>query len=243
MGFGGDYQVEVVAPATGERMFTQVHILEQKSNSQTITFTPSNWLYEKKVTLEKLVAYWETKSEHSLVQKGKDYIALVNHHLQNSEWKLVEQTLAVALDDLAIKTKLVISNSRLIPVGYQGRGYTMENGSALIWGSTTLHFPYNFPAGTVTLEVKAHSHNEKGESPIMVFGIGAYYSQIWKVENTQSQVYTFTTLTTGNEQDLTIRFPYDRRIYDRITAQSGDIGELKLFIDEVKLIIKTTEVP
>jgi hypothetical protein len=77
----------------------------------------------------------------------------------------------------------------------------------------------------------------------MVVGVGVNYSRVWKVENEQSQVYTFTTLTTGSEQDLTIRFPYDGRIYDRITVQNGNVGELKLYIDQVKLIIKTAEVP
>jgi hypothetical protein len=77
----------------------------------------------------------------------------------------------------------------------------------------------------------------------MVSGVGANYSQLWKIENTQSEVYTYTVPTIGNEQDFTIRFPYDGRIYDRITAQNGNVGELKLYIDEVKLIIKTTEIP
>ena len=63
------------------------------------------------------------------------------------------------------------------------------------------------------------------------------------MENEQPRVYTFTTSTTGREQELTIRFPYDGRIYERITAQNGEVGELKLFIDRVKLVVKTTEVP
>jgi endo-1,4-beta-xylanase len=242
-GFGGDYEIEIINPANGERMVTQVHVTEQNSSSETIKFVSNNLLLKKKANLEKLASYWESKSEQSLAQKGKDYLSLVNHHIQNSEWGLAEQTLEAALDELAMTTEIVIPNNQLIPVGNQGNGYTMENGSNLIWGATTLHFPHDFPAGTVTVEIKAHSHNEKGESPFMVVGVGANYSQVWKVENQQSQAYTFTTFITSNEQDLTIRFPYDGRIYDRITAQNGDGGELKLYIDQVKLIIKTAEVP
>jgi hypothetical protein len=198
---------------------------------------------EKKAGLEKLVAYWESKSEQGRVQKGRDYLALVNHHIQNSEWALAEQTLAAALDELSITAEIIIPNNQLIPVGNQGNGYVMENGSALIWGATTLHFPHDFPAGTVTVEIKAHAQNEKGESPIMVSGVGANYSQVWKVENPQSEIYSYTVSTTGKERDLTIRFPYDGRIYDRIDIQNGDGGELKLYIDGVRLIIKTAEVP
>jgi hypothetical protein len=241
-GFGGEYEVEITDPVSGKKMVTQVHVTEQNSTSETIKFSPNNLLLEKKTNLEKLVSYWELKPEQSLAQKGKDYLALVDHHIDNSEWGLAEQTLAAALDDLAIQTEIIIPINQLIPAGNQ-YSLTMENGSNLIWGATTLHFPYDFPAGTVTVEIKAHSQNEKGESPIMVSGVGTNYSQVWKVENTQSEVYSYTVPTTGNEQDFTIRFPYDGRIYDRITAQNGNGGELKLYIDDVKLVLKTTEVP
>jgi hypothetical protein len=182
------------------------------------------------------------KSEQDLVQKGKNYLALLNYHIQNSEWALANQTVNTALNDLAIQTEIAIPINKLIPVGYL-YGFVMENGSALMWGSTTLHFPYNFPAGLITVEITAHAKNEKGESPIMVSGIGANYSQVWKVESTRYEKYSYTVLTTGDEQDFTIRFPYDGRIYDRITAQNGNVGELKLYIDQVKLIKKSTEVP
>ncbi len=242
-GFGGDYEVEIINPANGESMVTQIHVTEQNSSSETIKFVANNVLLEKKANLEKLVSYWESKSEYDLVQKGKDYLALVNHHIQNSEWALASQTANAALDDLAIQIEMTIPASKLIPVGSHGEGFTMENGSALIWGATTLHFPFDFPAGKITVEIKAHSQNEKDESPIMVSGIGVNYSQIWKVVNTQSEIYSYTVSTTGNEQDFTIRFPYDGRIYDRIATQNGNAGELKLYIDQVKLVIKTTEVP
>ncbi|MFM8367591.1 MAG: hypothetical protein ACKOBD_02410, partial [Chloroflexota bacterium] len=85
--------------------------------------------------------------------------------------------------------------------------------------------------------------NEKGESPMMVSGVGVNYSQVWKVENTQSEIYSYTVFTTGNEQDFTIRFPYIDEIFNSITAQNGNVGELKLYIDEIKLVIKTAEVP
>lgn len=242
-GFGGDYEVEIIDPASGESMVTQIHITEQVSTDQTIKFTPNNLLLEKKAKLEKLLSYWKSKSNLDLVQKGNDYLALVDHHINNSEWALADQTINKALEDLAIQYEVTIPPSKLIPVGAHGEGFTMENGSALIWGSTTLHFPYHFPAGTVSAEITAHSQNEKGETPIMVSGVGANYSQVWKVANAQSETFSYTVGTSGKEQDFTIRFPYDGRIYDRITAQNGNVGALKLFIDQVKLIIKTTEVP
>lgn len=240
-GFGGDYEIEIVNPTSGERMATQVHVTEQNSTSETVKFASNNLLLQKKADLEKLVSYWASKSEQSLVQKGKDYLALVNHHIQNSEWTLAEQTVNAALDDLAIQTEIIIPINKFVPVGYN-YGFVMENGSALMWGSTFLHFPYDFPAGTVTVEIKAHGQNEKGESPMMVSGIGVNYSQVWKVENTKSEIYSYTVLTTGKEQDFTIRFPYIDELFNSITAQNGNVGELKLYIDEVKLAIKTAEV-
>ncbi len=241
-GFGGNYEIEIINPASGERMITQVHITEQNSTSETVKFTPNNLLLQKKADLEKLVSYWESKSEQSLTQKGQDFLALVNHHIQNSEWTLAEQTVNTALDDLAIPTEIIVPIDKLVPVGYQD-GFVIENGSALMWGSTTLHFPYDFPSGTVSVEIKAHGQNEKGESPMMVSGVGVNYSQVWKVENIKSEIYSYTILTTGNEQDFTIRFPYIDEIFNNITAQNGNVGELKLYIDEVKLVIKTAEVP
>jgi hypothetical protein len=241
-GFGGGYEIEIIDPVNRASMVTQVHVTEQKSTSAAIKFIPNNVLLEKQTKLEKLITYWEEQSNPDLVRKGKEYLALINHHVQNSEWSLASQTINVALDELAIQIEMDIPASKLIPVGSNGNGFTMENDSALIWGATTLHFPYNFPDGTVTVEIKAHSKNEKGESPLMVSGIGANYSQVWKVENEQTQTYRFIVSTNGTEQYLTIRFPYDDRIYERITAQKGDAGELKLYIDQVSLIIKTTEI-
>jgi hypothetical protein len=104
-------------------------------------------------------------------------------------------------------------------------------------------YGHKFPAGIVTVEIKAHAYNTTGGSPIMVAGVGANYSQVWQFANEQSHVYSFTTTTTENEHDLTIRFPYDGQIYDRINQQNGNVGELKLYVDEVKLIIKTKVVP
>lgn len=241
-GFGGNYEIEIVNPTSGERMITQVHVIEQNSTSETIKFVSNNFLLQKKADLEKLVSYWESKPVQRSVQKGKDYLTLVNHHIQNSEWALAEQTVNAALDDLAIQIEIVVPINKLVPVGYQD-GFVMENGSALMWGSTTLHFPYDFPSGTVTVEIKAHGQSEKGESPMMVSGVGINYSEVWKVENTESEIYSYTILATGNEQDFTIRFPYVDEIYNNITAQNGNAGELKLYIDEVKLVIKTAEVP
>lgn len=243
-GFGGDYELEIVNPTTGESMATRAHIAEQKESSQKVTFVSSNWPTGQRTTLEKLVAYWQSKGDADRVQKGKDYLALVDHHVQAMEWALANQTLAAALDELAITTEMIIPMNQLIPVeDISGGGVTTENGSYLLWGSGTIHYPYKFPAGTVTVDIKAHAHNTAGESPIMVAGAGANYSQVWKVAEEQSQEYSFTTATTGNERDLTIRFPYNQQIYDHIDHQNGDAGELKLYVDEVKLMIKTSVVP
>jgi len=242
-GFAGDYEVEIVNPATGESMTTTIHITEQKENNQTVNFTASNWLLDQRATLKKLVDYWQSNGDTTRTQKGKDSLALVDHHIQTGEWALAKQTLTAALDELAITTEIVIPMDQLIPVvDTSGGGVTTENGSWLLWGAGVIHYPYKFPAGTVTVVIKAHAHNTAGESAIMVTGVGANYSQIWKVADEQSQEYTFTTITSGNEQDLTIRFPYDEQIYSRINQQNGNVGELKLYVDEVKLIFKTTQI-
>jgi len=241
-GFGGKYEIVITDPNTKASMKTNFDIQEQKSETAQIVFMPNNDLLAMLEKLQGLVNYWDAQSNIALAQKGKDYLALANYHIKVGERNNAEQTLKTALDDLAIQTEIIVPINKLIPVGYL-YGFVKENGSALMWGATTLHLPYDFPAGTVTVEIKAHSQSEKGEFPIMVSGVGANYSQVWKVENTQSEVYSYTVLTTGNEQDFTIRFPYDGGINDRITAQNGNVGELKLYIDQVKLIMKTAEVP
>ena len=242
-GFGGDYEIEIVNPASGEKMLTQVHVTEQKSTNETIIFQPNKQLLEQKTKLEKLVGYWESKSEVEFVSNGHDYLALVNHHLQNAEWTMAEQTISTALDELVITTELNIPVSKF-SIASQGTDLPIiDNGRVVIWGSDTLYYPYDFPHGTVSVEIKAHAQSEKGELPFMNSGVGANYSEMWKVENTQPEVYSFTVATTGREKVFTIRFPYDGRIYHRITAQNGNVGELKLYIDEVKLVIKTAEVP
>jgi hypothetical protein len=242
-GFGGDYDVEVVNPATGESMLAQVHVTEQKENNETVTFVPNGWLVAQKETIEKLVDYWTSNGDVARAQKGKDDLALIDHHVQAGEWALAKQTLSAALDELAVTTELDFPADP--SVAFQeadGSAARIENSSYLLWGSGVIHYPYEFPAGTVTVEIKAHAHNEAGESPLLVAGVGANYSQVWKVTGEQTQEYSFTTATTGNERGLTIRFPYDDQINNRINQQQGDVGELKLFVDGVKITIRTTEI-
>jgi hypothetical protein len=243
-GFGGSYEIEIVKPQTGESMFAQVHVTEQESGSQAVTFYPNQQVLQRKEKLEKLIGYWETKSNAELVGKGHDYLALVNHHLQNSEWERAEQTIAAALDELSITTKINIPLSTF-PLASQSGFATpiMDGGRAVIWGADTLYFPYDFPPGTVSVEIKAHAQSEKGEFPSMILGVGANYSELWKVENTAPKIYSYTTSTTGSEEVFTIRNPYIKGVNESIIAQNGSVGELKLFIDEVNLIIKTAEVP
>ena len=241
-GFGGKYEIVFMDPNSKSSMQTNVEVQEQESETKQVVFEPNSDLFAMTGRLQSLIDYWTMQSNSNLVQNGKDYLMLVNHHIELGERNKAEQTLKTALDDLAIQTEIVVPIHKLVPVGYL-YGFVKEKGSALMWGATTLHLPYDFPAGTVTVEIKAHAHNEKGESPIMVSGVGANYSQVWKVDNTQSAVYTFSMVTTGNEEDFTIRFPYDRGINERIAAQNGNIGELKLYIDQVILVIKTTEIP
>ncbi len=243
-GFGGDYEIEIVNPQTGESMVAPVHVTEQEVASRTVTFYPNQQLLQHKEKLEKLIGYWETKSNAELVHKGHDYLALVNHHLQNSEWERAEQTIAAALDELSITIKINIPLSTFplaSPSGFETP--IMDGGRAVIWGAETLYFPYDFPPGIVSVEVRAHSKSEKGEFPSMVLGVGANYSEVWKVENTSPEVYSYTTATTGSEKVFTIRNLYIDRVNESIIAQKGNVGELKLFIDEVNLIIKTAEVP
>lgn len=241
-GFGGDYDVEIINPANGESMVAQVHITEQNSTSETIIISPNNIIEEKLAALEELVDYWDSESDQIKFQEGTDYLSLVKYHLSKSEWEQAKQTLLAALDDLEIQIETIIPINKLIPVGYR-YGMDLENGSAPMWGATTLQIPFDFPEGSVTVEIMAHSQNEKGESPLMVSGIGANYSPVWKVDASTYEIYEYTINTTGNEEVFTIRFPYDGRIYDRITAQNGDVGELKLYIDQVRLFIRTTAIP
>lgn len=241
-GFAGNYALEITNPASGEWMTAQTHVTEQESNDVTIRFISNNLLMEKKARLEKLVSYWASQSDLSRVQMGKDALALVDHHLEYSEWALAEQTLDAGLNELAIRTEITLRAEDWVPVGYDF-GFVNENGSAVMWGSTFLIFPYPFSSGTAVVEITAHAHQEKGESALMVAGVGANYSQVWKVSDDTAQVYKFSTPITGNEQVLTIRFPYDGRINERINSQNGQVGELKLYIDSVKLVITSSEIP
>lgn len=242
-GFGGEYEIRVSNPNTGESMTAQVHVTEQKSTIETITFNPNLQLLEQKEKLEKLAGYWEGQADTERIQKGQDFLALVNHHLQNSEWTLAGQTLSAGLDELAITTEMTIPLEKFT-LANQERDYPiMDGGRAVIWGADTLHLDYDFPPGTVSVEVLAHAQMEKGESPYMVTGVGANYSEIWKVENSAPQAYVYTVSASGREKVLTIRFPYIDRVNDSVIAQNGEVGELKLFVDKVKLTIKTTEIP
>ncbi len=242
-GFGGDYEIQITDPKTGGRMYAQVHVTEQKFSSETITFIPNKQLNEQKEKLEKLIAYWESDSNAILANKGHDYLALVNHHLQNAEWQLAEQTISAALDELAITIELDIPVEKFKIASPGVDQPIIDNHRAVIWGADTLYYPYDFPSGTVSVEVVAHSQSEKGEFPSMVLGVGASYSEMWKVENPQPQTYSFTMSMTGTEKVFTIRNPYIEQVNQSIITQNGNVGELKLFIDSVKLIIRTTEVP
>jgi hypothetical protein len=242
-GFGGEYEIEVVNPNTGESMSAHVHITEQKSAAETIAFYPNQQLLEQKTKLEKLVAYWETQADEQMIQKGRDDLTLVNHHLQNAEWALAQQTLDFALDELAIITEMTIPLAKFTLANQERDVPIMDGGRAVIWGADTLYLVYDFPRGEVTVEVRAHSQSEKGEFPYLVTGVGANYSQMWKVENPVPEIYTYTASTTGDEQAITIRFPYINRINESVIAQNGNVGELKLFVDAVKIIITTAEIP
>lgn len=241
-GFGGEYEIEVSDPSTGESMTTRVHVTEQKSVAETISFYPNQQLLEQKEKLEKLVAYWESQADASMIQKGRADLALVNHHLQNAEWAPAQQMLDFAFNELAMTTEMKIPLEKFI-LANQQRDYPIMDGGAVIWGADTLHFEYDFPPGEVIVEIQARAQSEKGEFPYMIAGVGANYSQRWKVENSAPQTYVYVTPTTGDEQVLTIRFPYIDSINANIITQNGDVGELKLFVDAVKIIIKTAEIP
>jgi hypothetical protein len=242
-GFGGEYSFQINDPQTGASMDGQFHIHEQQSGNLILTFTSDNQLIAMKTNLEKLVSYWEAQGDPIRTQKGKDYLALAEHHLQLQERGLAEQSFQAGLNELAIEKVLNIALSGLSLSTLGSTDLNLEGGSALIWGATTLHYNYPFPPGQVTIKVEAHSHSVAGEWPIMVIGIGAHYTEPLQITNTQTATYTFTTPTTGNEQEITIRFPYYGDINQRIVEAGGDVGELKLYIDSVHLTIRTTEVP
>jgi endo-1,4-beta-xylanase len=242
-GFAGDYEIEVTNPANGALMRAQAHITEQKSASQTIAFQPNAELLGIIEQLRKLTEYWHAQGKDEFAQKGDDYLALVNHHLQLSEWALADQTASAALDELAIIIEAVIPLSDLKLANDVNGQTTIDNDRIVLWGSSTLYYAGEFPPGTLTLEVQASSQAELGEFPTMVLGIGDHYSPVQKITNDQVKTFTLTTPTRGSEKVFTIRVPYDAATNDRITAQKGDVGELKLFIHQVKLIIKTVEIP
>ncbi len=242
-GFGGDYDLLVTNPVTGESMHAVVHVTDQKSSSETMPFVPNKQLLEQKGKLEKLAGYWEKKSNTEFVQKGHDYLALADHHLRNAEWALAEQTISAGLDELAITTELDIPVTSFKIASQDTDVPIIDGGRVVLWGSDTLYYPYDFPAGRVSVEIQAHSQAEKGEVPYMITGIGANYSDQWKVENTSAAAFAFSALTTGREKVFTIRCPYIDRINKSILSQNGNTGEIKLFIDRVKLVIKTSEVP
>ncbi|MEI6291079.1 MAG: hypothetical protein WCP19_11660 [Chloroflexota bacterium] len=242
-GFGGDYDIQITNPKTGETMHTTVHVKEQQSASETVTFEPNKQLIEQKKKLEKLVGYWEKKSNAALTQKGHDYLALVNHHMQKAEWALAQQTISAGLDELAVTTELNIP-VETFKIASQGTDVPIiDGGRAVIWGADTLYYPYDFSPGTVSVEIQAHAQSEKGEWPNMITGVGANYSEMWKIENTNPSIFSYSISTTGREKVFTIRCPYINRIQQSILSQNGNVGAIKLFIDSVKLVIKTSEVP
>ena len=242
-GFGGEYTLKLVDPQTGSNMEGQIHITEQQSGDRVLTFIPDNLLLAMQANLAKLVNYWEAQGDPSLTQRGKDYLALVEYHLQLQERGLAEQSLQGGLNELAIEKIVNISPSDLCLSTMGSTDLYLEGGSALVWGGAALHYNYHFPPGQMTIVVDAHAEGTEGEWPIMVIGVGAHYNEPLQITNTQTETYTFATPLTGDEQEITIRFPYYGEIYDRIDQAGGNGGELKLIIDSVRLTIRTTEVP
>lgn len=241
-GFGGEYEIEIIDPGTGESMTTRTHATEQKSVAEIISFYPNQQLLEQKKKLEKLVAHWEAQTDERMIQKGHDDLALVNHHLQHEEWALAQQTLDHAFNELAVTTEMKIPLEKFT-LANQQRDVPIMDGGAVIWSADTLYYAYDFPPGEVTVEIQAYAQNEKGEFPYMVAGVGANYSQRWNVENSTPQTYEYDVTTTGDEQVFTIRFPYIDSVNANILAQNGNVGELKLFIESVKIMIRTAEIP
>lgn len=241
-GFGGDYTVAITNPATGERMLTQVHVTEQKSNRQRLTFIPNNHLMAQKTKLEKLAGYWESQSNAEMIRKGRDYLALVDHHMQAQEWALAEQTIAAAFKELAITTEFEIPVEKLLNSSMDSSEPVIDNDRAVMWGATTLYLPYHFPAGEVTVEIDATAQPQAGEFPTLLVGVGANYSPRWHVTNKDKETFSFTTPTKGEEQVITIRFPYDGAANDHV-VKDGQVGEFKLFIHAVRVKVISTDPP
>jgi hypothetical protein len=241
-GFGGEYTLEITNPTTGERMLAQAHVTEQNSNRQTLTFTPNNYLLEQNAKLEKLVRYWETQANPEMIRKGRDYTALVTHHLQASEWALAEQTITAAFEELAITTEFDVPVEKLLNASTDSSVPALDNGRAVLWGATTLYLPYHFPAGEVTIAVEAASQPQAGEYPTLLVGVGANYSQRWSITNETKKTFSFTTPTQGDEQVITIRFPYEGATNDHV-SKAGQVGEFKLFIYAVHVTVTSINPP
>jgi hypothetical protein len=242
-GFGGDYNIEIIDPQSGAYMESQVHIYEQQNNTVDLTFTPDNGLLERRDQLEELVAYWEFEDDATRVQKGRDYLALADYHLQRGERDLTEQSLSAGLAALVIQIEKNIPIFDMTPTGFLRAGFRREYGSWLLWASTTLHYGYHFPPGQAIVTVTAHANSVAEEWPIMVIGVGAHYSEPLVVNDLDKIVFTFTTDTTGDEQEITIRFPYYGDIYQRIEQAGEEVGELKLYIDSVHITKITSGSP
>ena len=189
-GYGGSYNLVITDPSTGARMKTQVEIAEQQSQTVTVVFAPDNYLIELRGKLAALVGYWEAQHDLARVQKGKDYLALVDYHLARGERDRAEQTVNAGIVDLAITRESHIAGLQLLGIGYRGFGYTRAYSSALIWSGATLYYPYKFPHGEVKVDVVARGYQASGVWPRMVIGVGANYSETFTVDNSTNKVYS-----------------------------------------------------
>lgn len=227
-GFGGKYDAVITDPATRAWMKTVFEIQEQQSQTVTLTFVPDADLLAMRDKLQRLVDYWQTQSSAVLVQKGKDYLALVDYHLASGERDRAEQTLKAGLEDLAVNMELHISGSQL----KGSNGFIVEHGDGLLWSGATAYYQYTFPMGVVHINVNAKGSLIDNKWPTMVIGIGDKYSEPLVVTSGY-QTYSTTFLTTGSEQILTIRFLYEN---------STNPGEWKLYVDRIDVSIRTDDV-
>ncbi|TFH36147.1 MAG: hypothetical protein E4G99_05650 [Anaerolineales bacterium] len=233
-GFGGTYGLIIEEPETGGQMITEVHLLEGDQRATQIVFEAKAPLIEEIKQLELLVQYWEGKENQIKVQSGRDYIALIEHHLSLDELYLAQQTYEAGLSSLLIPIEFTVRTSDLRLASYGRDEPIIDRAGQVIWSADTLFYPYDFPKGNVVITVKASAENGGGDWPHMVIGVGSNYSEIMQVNHGSIEGYTFQTRLTGDEEVLTIRYPEE---------ECPTSGECKLFILSVGVHIDSEELP
>ncbi|MDF1499831.1 MAG: hypothetical protein P1P76_05110 [Anaerolineales bacterium] len=235
LGFGGEYEVVIEDPETDRRMATNVHLREGEQKTLTVTFEPQIPFTAELEKLELLLRYWEEAGNDARTQSGRDYLALLVHHIGLNEIALAQQTYKAAVDLLSIPIEFTLRGPTDLYLASYGRDKPIvDRDSQVIWSADTLFYPFDFPKGEIGVTVKAAAAKVGEEWPHMVIGVGSNYSEIIEVNQGSTESYTFQTTLTGGEEVLTIRYPEE---------DCSNVGECKLFILTINVNITTEELP